>query len=504
MSLPASVTPITVTGTYLKPSGLPESGTIKFRTALVTLSSGDNTVISVGPLNIDLDSNGQFSIDLIPTDDPDWFPQGWQYYIIEDLSGRGGRRGYFELPYDTAGFVLDIADISLIIPEEGGAVPSNTYIPLAQKGHINGVATLGSDGKVPEAQLPVGSGGSGVDSVNSHTGTVVLTYTDVGAAPASGSANYAPATGSTNYIASTARGAANGVASLDGTGKVPSAQLPASASGVDSVNGHSGTVVLTFSDVDALSDSDVIDEALIPRQLEVAEAQSMIIDRPDPLVNPGTAGDMFKCVIEGRRTGYFNEEGYIRSRSRNDNDVSARFQGYENAESTSPTTSVLEITNSDNSLVHFKVTNGGTATVRTSLAVTTSLTVGTTAAITGNLSAANFGGSGWQAVSAGTNVSVAGTGGYGPVQVYKDKATNLIHCRGRGEATGVVATNGVIFTIPSGYRPAYTIDQIVRQTNTGATNLILTYNTDGTVILPAGAASGARWDITGMCFSIDA
>ena len=504
MSLPASITPITLTGTYLKPDGSPESGTIKFRTALVTLSSGDNTVISIGPIDVTLDQNGQFSIDLIPTDDPDWFPQGWQYYIYEDLSGRGGRRGYFELPYDTASFTIDIADISLIIPVEGGSVPSNTFIPLSQKGHVNGVATLGSDGKVPEAQLPVSAGGSGVDSVNSQTGTVVLTFSDVGAAPASGSANYAPASGSTAYIAVGARGAANGVASLDSGGKVPSAQLPASASGVDSVNGASGTVVLTFSDVDALSDSAVIDESLIPRQIEIAEAQTFRVDRPDDLVNPGTAADMFACYINGRRTGYFNEEGYIRCRSRNDNDVSARFQGYENAESTSPTTSVFEVTNSDNSIIHFKVTNAGDATVRHDMTVTNNLTVSGAAAITGNVTAANHGGSGWQAVSAGTNVSVAGTGGYSAVQVYKDKATNMIHVRGRAEATGTVATNGVLFTIPSGYRPAYPIDQLVRQTNTGATNLIVTYNTDGTVILPAGASSGARWDVTGMTFSIDA
>jgi hypothetical protein len=261
---------------------------------------------------------------------------------------------------------------------------------------------------------------------------------------------------------------------------------------------------LTFSDVDALSDSDVIDEALIPRQLEVEELQTFRIDRPDDLVTPGSAADMLACYIDGRRTGYFNEEGYIRCRSRNDNDVSARFQGYELAESTSPTTSVFEVTNSSNALVHFKVTNGGDATVRNNMAVTTNLTVGGTATVTGALTASNHGGSGWQAVTAGTNVSVAGTGGYGPVQVYKDKATNLVHVRGRAEATGVVATNGVLFTIPATYRPAYTIDQLVRQTNTGATNLIITYNTDGTVIIPAGGASGARWDTTGMCFSIDA
>ena len=44
------------------------------------------------------------------------------------------------------------------------------------------------------------------------------------------------------------KGNANGLASLDGTGKVPSAQLPA-GSGVTSVNGASGVVVLTTTNI---------------------------------------------------------------------------------------------------------------------------------------------------------------------------------------------------------------------------------------------------------------
>jgi hypothetical protein len=59
-------------------------------------------------------------------------------------------------------------------------------IPATEKGAQNGVATLGSDGKIPGTQLPT-----------------------------------------MNFIAASQKGAANGVASLDGTGKVPKAQIPA-------------------------------------------------------------------------------------------------------------------------------------------------------------------------------------------------------------------------------------------------------------------------------------
>ncbi|MEU1020264.1 hypothetical protein [Streptomyces sp. NPDC005898] len=60
-------------------------------------------------------------------------------------------------------------------------------IPATAAGAVNGVAQLGTDGKVPAAQLPTSSGGGAVSSVNTKTGDVVLTATDVGA-EAAGSA----------------------------------------------------------------------------------------------------------------------------------------------------------------------------------------------------------------------------------------------------------------------------------------------------------------------------
>lgn len=63
------------------------------------------------------------------------------------------------------------------------------------------------------------------------------------------------ASANTTYVLTTAVGVANGVAALDSTGKVPSAQLPASSGSVASVNGKTGVVVLVPSDVGALAAS---------------------------------------------------------------------------------------------------------------------------------------------------------------------------------------------------------------------------------------------------------
>lgn len=60
-------------------------------------------------------------------------------------------------------------------------ISDDTYVPLTSRGAVNGVATLGGDGKVPSSQLPVTT--APVSSVNTKTGAVVLSATDVGAYP---------------------------------------------------------------------------------------------------------------------------------------------------------------------------------------------------------------------------------------------------------------------------------------------------------------------------------
>ncbi|MFF3086363.1 hypothetical protein ACFVRB_15135 [Streptomyces nojiriensis] len=80
-------------------------------------------------------------------------------------------------------------------------------VAAAEKGAANGVATLDAGGKVPAAQLSTPAGV--VTSVNTKPGpTVTLTAADVSA------------------LASTARGAASGVAPLDAGSRVPVANLP--------------------------------------------------------------------------------------------------------------------------------------------------------------------------------------------------------------------------------------------------------------------------------------
>jgi hypothetical protein len=121
------------------------------------------------------------------------------------------------------------------------------------KGANNGLAELDASGKVPVSQIPASVGA--VQSVNTKTGTVVLQtddiaeaavptnkwFTDaraksaaVGDAIADGVTDKAPSQNAVYdalalKLDQASKGAAGGVAELDGSGKVPTGQLPALA-----------------------------------------------------------------------------------------------------------------------------------------------------------------------------------------------------------------------------------------------------------------------------------
>ncbi|MEU3162048.1 hypothetical protein ACPCAJ_26230 [Streptomyces griseoincarnatus] len=98
-------------------------------------------------------------------------------------------------------------------------------LPATAAGAAGGVAQLDATGKVPAEQLPDTSGAGAVESVNGQTGVVVLAAADVGAAATS----HTHTAVQVGAIATTARGAASGVASLDSSGRLPVEQLPSTS-----------------------------------------------------------------------------------------------------------------------------------------------------------------------------------------------------------------------------------------------------------------------------------
>lgn len=148
------------------------------------------------------------------------------------------------------------------------------------KGAINGLAELDGSGKVPLSQIPASVGA--VQSVNTKTGAVVLQtddiaeavsptnkwFTDarakaaaVGDAIADGVTDKAPSQNAVYdalalKLDQASKGAAGGVAELDGSGKVPSTQLPSYVDDVIEVAnyaalpgaGETGKIYVTLDD----------------------------------------------------------------------------------------------------------------------------------------------------------------------------------------------------------------------------------------------------------------
>ncbi|MEU8519784.1 phage tail protein [Streptomyces sp. NBC_01216] len=213
--LPPSIPTVQITARYLTPDGGPMSGSVEFRPpALLTHAESD--VFVGGPTRATLDGEGRISVVLPATDLPGWNPVDWTYRVTEKLGGLERVRTY-QIALPAAVPVVDLADIR----------PADPNTP-------NYVAVPGPPG--PAGELgPEGPAGP-VRSVNGRTTPdITLTAADVSA------------------LAAAAAGAAGGVATLGADGKVPAAQLPAAGGAVASVNGQTGTVVLTAADLSALT-----------------------------------------------------------------------------------------------------------------------------------------------------------------------------------------------------------------------------------------------------------
>ncbi|WP_335936610.1 hypothetical protein [Streptomyces sp. PTD5-9] len=137
------------------------------------------------------------------TDDGDlYFYDGATWSLQTNLRGPAGSSGLQTVNGKGAD---ETGNVDLAAADLGA-------IPTTAAGSPSGVATLDSTGRVPAAQLPATSGG-GVQTVN-------------GKAP-DGAGNVALVAADVSAVAMSTRGAANGVATLDGSTRLPVAQMPA-------------------------------------------------------------------------------------------------------------------------------------------------------------------------------------------------------------------------------------------------------------------------------------
>lgn len=120
-------------------------GTVVFTQHRPLISADDDTIIPPAQRYAVLDANGDFTIQLYATNDPDWQPVDWAYSVR--VNAGGGLRGSMQLDYQTPS--VDLDDVLMVaVPAAQGQL----YVPFSDLGQVNGVATLGADGILAAGQ----------------------------------------------------------------------------------------------------------------------------------------------------------------------------------------------------------------------------------------------------------------------------------------------------------------------------------------------------------------
>jgi hypothetical protein len=176
MSLPASLSAITVTGSYVNSDGTPATGVVIFRNKYTLTSVSSGVFVQLDDIEVELDATGAFTVAVPASNDPDWFPSPAVWNVIERTTSRSYSRSYNVLiPYNAPGGTVALASLAPVVTP-----PSPTlYVLQSSVGAANGVASLDGTGNVPLSQLNNVSGGA----TPSNT---VVTETAFGQASAGG------------------------------------------------------------------------------------------------------------------------------------------------------------------------------------------------------------------------------------------------------------------------------------------------------------------------------
>jgi len=174
-TLPSDSTYGTITGSFVKqvvdgsdsgsePDAAVISGTIKIIPQVDQVYI-DGVYIATGPISIDLDNTGSFTVQLLATDNDNMTPKNWFYTIQSNLVGASNPPdASFYLPANSTVNLTQILSVpTLTTLPDGGFVRSingesgdvTGFLMSSQVGQPNGVASLDADGKVPSSQLTI-------------------------------------------------------------------------------------------------------------------------------------------------------------------------------------------------------------------------------------------------------------------------------------------------------------------------------------------------------------
>lgn len=129
MALPINYDTVTVKGRFVYLDGSPARGVIRFTGKVPAISAATQTIIVPATITATLDADGQFSVALPATNDPDIQPNGWTYSVSEELSNGGGRGYEIDVPLSSQSFGIDLSEVAPVAPSAGA---SSAFVTLTK------------------------------------------------------------------------------------------------------------------------------------------------------------------------------------------------------------------------------------------------------------------------------------------------------------------------------------------------------------------------------------
>ena len=109
-------TSITVTGSYKKADGTTAaSGNVTFLATNTMTDSSNNNIVAPTLVTGTLNGSGAISVTLTATDDTTTQPTGTTYEVTENIDEAGQNKYNIEVPYNSSGSTLDLADITPVV-----------------------------------------------------------------------------------------------------------------------------------------------------------------------------------------------------------------------------------------------------------------------------------------------------------------------------------------------------------------------------------------------------
>ena len=174
MPLPGDLHTVTVTGTATRADGSAAAGAaVAFAMPGWLVDTTSHQAIVPKVFTARADGGGAWSVSgVIATDQGQVSPLNWAYTFTVNDAGNV-YSATVQVPTSPNPTTFDA-----LVPVGVVAGAANLYVPLAQKAAPGGVATLGSDSKVPPEQLPASSGGTAVSSVTATNATIAVNNAD--------------------------------------------------------------------------------------------------------------------------------------------------------------------------------------------------------------------------------------------------------------------------------------------------------------------------------------